>query len=171
MTRQRQYRAVRAIAAVVAVGTLVGVPAAIIHDGVVVKTDVECRGKQWNDLTARLREGNRDAIARACTPELISALSSRLAKSPTESACESLYYHQTTDAENAAILSSCHLTERPVPTGGFMYQSTRAWRACAAATPGPEVCARDAWLLVLGAGAVILVVGTSGRFFRDNDEP
>ena len=161
LRRRRLYQSARAIAAFVAVCTLVSVPVAVIHDGAVVKADIACRGRVWNELSVRRREENGGAIGHACTPALISALSSRAARSAEEKSCESVYYPQTTDTENGAILSSCHLTTRRVPEiGGFMLLSTRAWRACAAATPGLEVCARDVWLLLLGVSPLLIVLGT-----------
>jgi hypothetical protein len=155
---RRLHGVVRGVAAVAAACLLVGVPVAIVHDRSVVKADLECRGRKWNELREARRQRNREAIARACTPELISALSSRPPKSPQEAACDALYYPPTTDAEDAALTSGCNLQKRSLPNGGFMLYSTRAWRSCAAATPALKVCSRDDWPFLLGIALLVLAV-------------
>ncbi len=159
LARSRALRVSGGIAGLVAVCTVAGVVAAAIHDDVVVSADLDCRGRSWNELSTRKREEKRAVIARACTPALISALSSRPPRSPQENACDSAYYPVTTDAEYAAILSACHLTARPTPEGrGLMLASTRAWRDCAASVPALQLCARDAWLILFGATLLVFAL-------------
>ncbi len=160
--RPSAFQVTVVIAGLVAVCTVAGVLAAAIHDDVVVSADLDCRGRSWNELITRKRDEKKAAIARVCTPELISALSSRLPTSPEEKACDSAYYPLTTNDEYAAIMSACHLTARPATGGsGFMLLSRRAWRDCAATVPGLEFCARDAWVILLGATPLLLVLAVS----------
>ncbi len=159
LATSRALQVARVIAGLLAACTIAAVLAAVVHDDIVVSADLGCRGRSWNELITRKREEKGGVIARACTPGLISALSSRPATSPAEAACDSAYYPLTTDAEYAAIMSACHLAARPA-TGerGFMLRSTRAWRDCAAAVPALQFCARDVWLISLGTTLLAIVL-------------
>jgi hypothetical protein len=154
--RHRLYLTAVALAALFCAGVLAVHVVVRVHDYLVAKEDLACEERVWREERQAMRERNREAIARACTPDVLAEIEANGGKSGAAINC--IGERNALPAEaTARIERRCNITTGAADSHGFQhFVSKRAW--CLGSGEG-GLRLVDALVLVVALAPLVILLG------------